>query len=71
MFDYDQEIVDENKELIDKYVFETKLNSIYAVKYFPGRDYTFGYDYINILFASKFSALVFLMKHKDGCMPKK
>lgn len=71
MFDYDAEIVEENKELIDKYVFETKLNNIHAVKYYIGRDYTFGYDYINVLFASKFSALVFLMKHKDQCEPKK
>ena len=48
MFDYDQEIVDENEEIVEKYIFETKLNNIYAVKYFPGRDYTFGYQIFNV-----------------------
>ena len=70
MYSYDQEIVEENKEIIDKYVRDAH-DDLFFVKYFIGRDYTFGYDYVHVYFRNKFQALIFLMKHKDQCMIKK
>ena len=70
MVDYDEEILEENKEIIDKYAFETH-DKLFFVQYFLGRDYTFGYDYIHVYFRHKMQALIFLMKHKEQCMPKK
>jgi len=70
MLNYNEEILEEHKEIISKYVHETILDDIYVVRYYPEREYTFGYDFINIYFMSKFSALIFLMKHKDQCRPK-
>ena len=74
MIQYTNEIIEEHKDLIDKYVFETintLSENLYFVKYYLGRDYTFGFDFIRVLFISKFEALVFILKHKDQCAPKK
>lgn len=69
MFDYHEEILEENKDIIDKYVWETHDNLL-IVRYFIGREYTFGYDYVHVYFREKFQALIFLMKHKESCQPK-
>lgn len=70
MFDYHKEILEENKEIIDKYIFETH-DKLLVVFYYIGKEYTFGYDFVHVYFREKFQALIFLMKHKDQCMPKK
>ena len=67
MYEYEKEIIEDNKELLYKYLFNTTEEGFWAVQYWIGRDYTFGYDYIHVYFRSKFTALCFISKHKAQC----
>lgn len=69
MSNYINEIIEEHEELLQKYLRRSKVDMLYHVSYALERDYTFGFDWINIFFCDKFSAVCFLLKHKEQCIP--